>query len=113
MLQDEFAVAGLMSVELTARFVCDQRLKRLLAPDEGQVRYVPAVNMQEIESVVDELHAALAIGRRLRQGNAWQSSFINAAQLAINVGVFTLRFASAATATGYLSVQSRPVRVRS
>ena len=43
MLQDEFAVACLMAIELKAGLVCDQRLKKRLALDERQTRDVPAV----------------------------------------------------------------------
>ena len=42
--------------------------------------------MQEIEGVIDEMHAALAVGRRLGVGEARQSGFVNAAEFAIEVG---------------------------
>ena len=86
MLQDEFAVARLMAVELKAGLVCDQRLKQRLALDERQARDVPAVEVQEIEGVIDELHAALAVGRRLGMGEARQSGVIDAAEFAVEIG---------------------------
>jgi hypothetical protein len=54
-----------MAVELNAGLVCDQRLKKRLALDERQARDVPAVEVQEIEGVIDEPHSALAVGGRL------------------------------------------------
>ena len=86
MLQDEFAVAGVMAVELKAGLVCDQRLKQRLALDERKARDVPTVEMQEIESVIDELHVALAVGRRLGVGEARQSSLVDAAEFAVEIG---------------------------
>ena len=41
--------------------------------------------MQEIESVIDELHIALAVGRRLGMGEARQSSLIDAAEFAVEI----------------------------
>ena len=72
MLQDELAVSRFMAVELEAGLVCDQWLEQLLAPDEREARDVPAGKMQEIERIIDEMHAALAVGRRLGVGEAWQ-----------------------------------------
>jgi hypothetical protein len=42
--------------------------------------------MQKIESAVDELHAALAIGGRLGVGEARQSGVVDAAELAVEIG---------------------------
>jgi hypothetical protein len=59
------------------------------------------------------MYAALALGRRLSMGKTQQSRFVDAAEFAIELGALHVRFASAATALGYLAVESRPVRVRS
>ena len=44
--------------------------------------------MQEIESVVDEVHAAFAIRRRLRLGEVRQTSLVDTAEFAVDVGAF-------------------------
>jgi hypothetical protein len=54
-----------MTIELKAGFVPDQRLEKCFALDELKVRDIPTAEMQEIESVIDEVHAAFAIRRRL------------------------------------------------
>jgi hypothetical protein len=46
----------------------------------------PAIEVQEIEDVIDEPHLALAVGRRLGVGEARQSSLIDAAGFAVDVG---------------------------
>ena len=38
--------------------------------DERQARDVPPIEVQKIESVIDEMHAALAVRRRLRMGES-------------------------------------------
>ena len=43
MLEDNFAIAGFMAVELKARLVCDQRLRGRLALDERQLACRPAL----------------------------------------------------------------------
>ena len=85
MLQDELAVAGLMTVELKARLVDKQWLQKRLALDELKPRDVPTVEMQEIESVIDEVHIVFAVGRGLGVGESRQPSLINAAEFAIDV----------------------------
>ena len=57
-----------------------------LALDERKHRDVPAVEVQEIKRVVDQVHAAFAVRRRLRLRKTWQSSVINAAEFAVDVG---------------------------
>ena len=69
--------------------------------------------MQEIESVIDEMHFALAVGRRLGVGETWQALFVDAAEFAVEIAVLTFTLARAATALGYFAIQSRPVRVSS
>ena len=64
---------------------CDQWLEERLALDELEARDVPAVKMQEIESVIDEVHAALAVGRRLGLGEARQAGVVDAAELAVEI----------------------------
>ena len=86
MPQGELAVAGLMAVELKAGLVCDQRLKQRLALDELKARDIPTLDVQKIESVINEARIALAVGRRLRLGEAWQSGIVDAAKLAVDVG---------------------------
>jgi hypothetical protein len=71
-LEDEFGIAGLMAVELKAWLACDQGLKKGFALDELQARNVLAIKVQEIEGVIDEPHAALAIGRCLGLDKARQ-----------------------------------------
>jgi hypothetical protein len=64
-LEDEFAVADLVAVELKARLVGEQWLQKRLALDELKVRDVPSVEMQKIESLID-------VGRRLGVGESRQ-----------------------------------------
>jgi len=111
--QDKLAVTRLMTIELKARLPFDQRLEKRFALDELKVRDIPTAKMQEIESVIDEVHAAFASGRRLRLGEAGQTGLVDTAEFAVDIAVFTLTLASAAMALGYLLVQSRPVRVSS
>jgi hypothetical protein len=85
-LQNEISVAGLMAIELKAKLVCDQRLEERFALDERQARNVAAVEVQKIEGVIDEPNVALAVGRRLSMGEAWQPLFIDATQLAVDIG---------------------------
>ena len=42
--------------------------------------------MHEIEGIIDEMHVALAVRRRLRLGEAWQSGVVDATKLTVNVG---------------------------
>jgi hypothetical protein len=42
--------------------------------------------MQKIEGVVDEMHAALAVGGRLGMGEARQPGIVDAAELAVEIG---------------------------
>ena len=42
--------------------------------------------MQKIESVIDEVHAALAVGRRLGLREARQSGVVDAAEFAVEIG---------------------------
>ena len=53
MFQNEFAVAGLMAIELKTRLTCEQRFQKRLALDELKGRNIPTIEMQEIESVID------------------------------------------------------------
>jgi hypothetical protein len=53
---------------MKARLACNQRLKQRFALDERKVRDVPTFEMQEIGSVIDQVHATLAVGRRLCLG---------------------------------------------
>ena len=64
--------ASRMTIELKTGLVCDQGLKQRLALDERKFRGVPIGQPQEIERVIDEPHFALAVGRRLRLGEARQ-----------------------------------------
>ena len=75
-----------MAVVLKARLVCRERLEKRLALDELKVRDIPTVEMQEIESVIDEPSAPLAISRRLRMGEARQSGIIDATEFPVDVG---------------------------
>ena len=85
MLQDEFTVAYLMAVELKARHAGKQWLEKRLALDELASRDVPTVEMQEIESVIDELHIALPVGRCLGVGESRQPSLIDAAKFPVEI----------------------------
>jgi hypothetical protein len=51
--QDEFAIACFVAVELKAWFACKQRLENRLALDELKIGDVPAVEIQEVEGVID------------------------------------------------------------
>jgi hypothetical protein len=87
MLSDDLAVASLMGVELQAGRSSDQRLQQRLAFDERQApAYVPAIEVQKIESVIDEADAALAVARGLRLRKARQAIVANPAQLAVEEG---------------------------
>ena len=108
MLQDQLAVACVVTIELKAGLADDQRLKKRLALDERKLGDVPICQMQEIESVIDEW-AALAARVRAKLG----SPGVIATKLAIDVSGRHLRFASAAMTPGYLAVQSSPVLVSS
>ena len=112
-LQNKLAVTCFMAIELKARLVLDQRLEKRLALEKLKARDIPTAKVQEIESVIDEAHAAFAIGRRLRLREAGQTGLVDTAEFAVDKAVFTLTLASAVMALGYLLVQSRPVRVSS
>ena len=84
--QDKLAVAGLMPVELKARLVRGQRLKKRLALEERQGGNVPPVQVQEIEGVIDEARPSLAVGRGLGLGEARQSGLVDPAELAVDIG---------------------------
>ncbi len=75
-----------MAVELNARLASDQGLEKRFALDEVQPRNVLAINMQEIEGVIDEPNVALAVGRSLGLGEAWQSGVIDPTELAVKIG---------------------------
>ena len=85
MLQNQFTVADLMAIELKAQLVCQQRLQKRLALDELQAGDIPTVEMQKIESVIDELYIALAVGCRLGMGESRQPNLIDAAEFPIEV----------------------------
>src|ERR1700722_7490832 len=74
-----------MAIELKAQLVCEQRFQKRLALDELKAGDVPTVEMQEIESVIDELHIAFAVGRRLCVGESRQPSLIHAAEFPVEV----------------------------
>src|SRR3984885_146678 len=74
-----------MAIELKARLTCEQRFQNRLALDELKAGDVPSVEMQEIESVIDELHIALAVGRRLGVGEGRQPNIIHAAEFPVEV----------------------------
>jgi hypothetical protein len=79
MLADKLAVARLVIVELKAGNARDQRLQKRLALIERKTGGIPAVEMQEIESVVDEPHPVRAVARGLSLRKAGQSVIANAA----------------------------------
>jgi hypothetical protein len=85
-LEDEFAVARVMAVVLKAMLVCDQWLEQFLALDEFEIRDVPPADMQEIEGVIDDVNAALAVGGRLSAGEARQSGIVDPAEFAVEIG---------------------------
>ena len=60
MLQDQLAVACVVTIELKAGLADDQRLKKRLPLDEWKLGDVPICQVQEIESVIDDVNAALA-----------------------------------------------------
>jgi hypothetical protein len=89
MLADEFAVACLVVVELKAGNAVHQRFQERFALDERQTGCVPPIQMQKIESVVDERHPAFTIARGLGLRKARQSVVANPAQFSVQIG--TLR----------------------
>jgi hypothetical protein len=86
--QDKLAVARLMTIELKARLVLQQRLEKRFPLDELKGGDIPTAKIQEIESVIDEVHASFAIGRHLRPGEAGQTGLVDAAEFAVDVGGF-------------------------
>ena len=74
-----------MAVELKARLACEQRFQKRFALDELKAGDVASVEMQKIESIIDELHIAFAVGRGLGVGESRQSSLIDAAEFPIDV----------------------------
>jgi hypothetical protein len=89
-LQDEFAVACLVAVELNARLARDQWLKQHLALDERQARHIASLKVQKIEGTINEPHIALAVGRRLGMGEARQAGVVNATEFAVEIGSLRL-----------------------
>ena len=61
-------------------------IKERLALHEPKVRDIPTVEMQEIESVIDEPHLTPAVGRRLSVGEARQSRLVDPAEFAVDIG---------------------------
>ena len=55
---DQLSVACLVAVKLKVGNRREQRLKKRLALDERQARDIAAVEMQEIESEIDETNPA-------------------------------------------------------
>jgi hypothetical protein len=53
---------NVVGVELNAGLARDRRLENRLTFGKWKARNVPTVEMQEIESVIDESHFALAVG---------------------------------------------------
>ena len=47
--------------------------------------------MQEIEGVIDEMHAAFAVGSSLGMGEAWQTGVVYSAEFAVDVGGLYVR----------------------
>jgi hypothetical protein len=70
-------VASLMAVELKTRLVDEQRFQKRLALDELKAGDVPSVEMQKIESIIDERHIAFAVSGRLGVGEIRQPSVID------------------------------------
>jgi len=85
-LQNEFARARVVAIELKAGLVRHQGFEQRLALEERQTGDVAAVDVDEIESVKDEPSGALAVGRCLDAREARQSGIIDAAELAIEIG---------------------------
>jgi hypothetical protein len=85
MLQNQFTVADLMAIELKTRLVDEQRFQKRLALHELKAGDVPTVQMQEIETVINEVHIAFAVSRGLGVGESRQPSLIDAAEFTIEV----------------------------
>ena len=79
MFADKLAVARLVIVELEAGDARDQRFEKRLALDEWKAGGVLAIEMQEIEDVVDEAHPVRAIACGLGLRKARRSVIANAA----------------------------------
>jgi hypothetical protein len=78
MLQDKFAIAWVVAVELKAGLADDQGLEQRLALGEWHIRDVAAVQMQDVETVVDDMNAALAVACGLGLGEARQAVVVDA-----------------------------------
>jgi hypothetical protein len=72
-----------MAVELKAKLVREQRFQKRFALDELKGRNIPTVEMQEIGSVIDEVHIAFAVGRRLGMGESREPSLVDAAEFPV------------------------------
>ena len=56
---------------------------------KASVRWEPPHDVsrkRELAAIIDQPHAVLAVGRRLRLRKAWQSGVVDAAKLAIDLG---------------------------
>ena len=75
-----------MAIELKAGLAHDQRLEQRLALDERQPRDIPAVEMQEIEGVIDECTPRSPSVAAWVLGEARQSGIVDATKLAVDIG---------------------------
>ena len=79
MAADKLAVANLMTIELQAGNIGHNRLKQRLTLNKRQGCRVAAVEVQEVEGVKDQAHAARAVGRGLGLGEVRKAVVADAA----------------------------------
>ena len=82
----KLAVANLMTIELQAGNIGHNRLEQRLTLNKRQGCRVAAIEMQEIEGVKDQAHAARPIGRGLGLGEVRKAVVADAAQFAVEIG---------------------------
>jgi hypothetical protein len=78
MAADKLAVANLMTIELQAGNIGRDRFEQRLTLNKRQGRRVAAIEMQKVEGVKDQAHAARPIGRGLGLGEVRKAVIANA-----------------------------------
>ena len=89
---DQLSVACLVAVKLKVGNRREQRLKKRLTLDERQARDIAAVEMQEIESEIDETNPAWPVARGLGLRKTRQPVVTHAAQFAVEIRGFRPHF---------------------
>jgi hypothetical protein len=112
-LVGKLAVANLVTIELQAGNTCHNRFKQRLTFNKRQGCGVAAIEMQKVEGVKDQAHAARAIGRGLGLSEVRKAVLADPTQFAVEIGGLRPHGREGRKQACYLPLQSRPVRVRS